>query len=202
MSLVLYAPSRGPITQWYGNTQPDGLPHAGQDYGYTDGRNVYPEVYAAADGEVLFAGDSRDLGWPNQWYLNPDFDRSDNVDTSAGNVIILGHKAGGASFIADTGYGHLERFLVRKGDWVSAGEQIAVKGNTGYSFGKHLHFFLMFRPYNYNTNTYGCSNPNPYITAGGMSIGPAGQVSKPVASPAPIYTADQQFFIDLDIPLP
>lgn len=202
MSLVLYAPSRGPITQWYGNMQPDGMPHAGQDYGYTDGRNVYPEVYAAADGEVLFAGDSRDLGWPNPWYLNPDFDRSDNVDQSAGNVIILGHKGGGASFIADTGYGHLERFLVRKGDWVSAGEQIAVKGNTGYSFGKHLHFFLMFRPYNYNTNTYGCSNPNPFITAGGMSIGPAGEVTKPATPPAPVYTADQQFLLSLGLTLP
>ncbi|MFJ4168481.1 M23 family metallopeptidase [Paenarthrobacter sp. NPDC089714] len=177
MTLILARPSRGPVTQYYGNPQPDGYPHAGQDYGYTDGVNVYPEVYAAADGIVLYAGDSRNLGWPNQWYLNPDFNRNDNVDSSAGNVIIIGHKAGGATFIADTGYGHLASFKVKTGDAVRAGQQIAIKGNTGYSFGRHLHFFLMFRPYNYATVTYGCSDPNPYMK-GGAALGPAGTINR------------------------
>lgn len=177
MTLVLHRPSRGPTTQWYGNRQPDGFPHAGQDYGYTDGVNIFPEAYAAADGVVLYAGDSRDLGWPNQWYLNPDFNRNDNVDQSAGNIVVLGHYGGGQTIIADTGYGHLERVMVKAGDWVTAGQQIGIVGNTGFSFGKHLHFFLMFRPYNYNTNTYGCSDPNPYFTDGGASIGPAGSIT-------------------------
>lgn len=162
--ISLSRPHRGPVTQVYGNTQPDGLPHAGQDYGYTDwAGNTYPEVYAAAGGVVLFAGDSRALGWPNEFYVNPDFDRTDNVDTSAGNLVVIGHSQNGVNFV--TGYGHLEQVWVRGGQQVAAGNQIGVTGNTGYSFGKHLHFFLMFKPYNYNTPTYGCSNPNPYMGA-------------------------------------
>ena len=170
----LVRPHRGPVTQRYGNIQPDGLPHAGQDYGYTDGVNIYPEVYAAADGAVLFAGDSRTLGWPNQWYVNPDFDRTDAQDSSAGNLVVIGHDGG-----ADTGYAHLQSFSVKAGDRVRAGQQIGVTGTTGYSFGKHLHFFLMFRPYNYATNTYGCSDPNPYFTAGGAAIAPQGSTTTP-----------------------
>jgi len=159
--IQLVRPHRGPVTQRYGNTQPDGLPHAGQDYGYSDGTNVYPEVFAAADGVVLFAGDSRSLAWPNLWYVNPDFNRNDAQDSSAGNLVIIGHEGG-----FDTGYAHLESYSVKAGDKVRAGQQIAVTGNTGYSFGKHLHFFLMFRPFNYSTSTYGCSDPNPYLTGG------------------------------------
>lgn len=163
--IQLVRPHRGPITQWYGNIQPDGMPHAGQDYGYTDGENIYPEVYAAAAGVVLFAGDSRTLGWPNDFYVNPDFDRSDAQDSSAGNLIVLRHWDGSISFV--TGYAHLESFRVKAGDSVKAGQLIGITGNTGYSFGKHLHFFLMFQPYNYATSTYGCADPNPYL--GGLT---------------------------------
>lgn len=162
MTLQLVRPHRGRVTQVYGNKQPDGLPHAGQDFGFIgpDG-TTFPEVYAAADGVVLFAGDSRNLGWPNEWYINPDFNRNDNKDTSAGNLVIIGHP----EHKAVTGYAHLEYYSVRKGDSVRASQIIGITGNTGYSFGKHLHFFLMFQPYNYNTNTYGCSDPNPYFVS-------------------------------------
>lgn len=163
-------PSRGHITQRYGNTQPDGMPHAGQDYAYTNGTETFPEVYAAADGVVQFAGDSRNLGWPNPWYVNPDFNRADNWDSSAGNLIALRHN----QFSADTGYGHLEKCLVKEGDQVKAGQLIGITGNTGNSYGKHLHFFLMFHPFNYNTSTYGCSDPNPYF---GTGITPQGTIT-------------------------
>lgn len=175
MTLQLVRPHRGPITQWYGNPQPDGLPHAGQDYGYTDGKNVFPEVYAAAAGTVIFAGDSRSLGWPNEFYVNPDFDRSDAVDTSAGNLVCIAHDGG-----AVTGYAHLESWSVRKGQTVRARQQIGITGNTGYSFGRHLHFFLMFKPYNYGTLTYGCSDPNPYFTG---TLSPASTTTTPQEAP-------------------
>lgn len=178
--IQLIRPHLGPVTQLYGNRQPDGLPHAGQDYGYSDWRgNVFPEVFAAADGVVLFAGDSRALGWPNEFYINPDFDRSDNVDQSAGNLVVIGHSQNGVNFV--TGYGHLESVWVRGGQTVRAGNQIGVTGDTGYSFGKHLHFFLMFKPYNYNTPTFGCANPNPFMgelaAAGSISLASAGEGS-------------------------
>lgn len=189
--IQLVRPHRGPITQLYGNIQPDGRPHAGQDYGYSDWLgNVYPEVYAAADGVVLFAGDSRALGWPNEYYINPDFNRNDNVDESAGNLVVIGHLVNGV-IVAVTGYGHLESVWVRGGQMVRARDQIGVTGNTGYSFGKHLHFFLMFKPYNYNTPTFGCSNPNLYM--GGQAA--AGSISLASTAEGSTHTQSQEDFM-------
>jgi murein DD-endopeptidase MepM/ murein hydrolase activator NlpD len=37
-------------------------------------------------------------------------------------------------------YGHIDRTLVREGQQVKAGEQIATMGNRGHSTGPHLHF--------------------------------------------------------------
>ena len=39
-----------------------------------------------------------------------------------------------------TFYGHLQLLLVNNGDYVNAGEQIALVGSTGISTGAHLHF--------------------------------------------------------------
>jgi murein DD-endopeptidase MepM/ murein hydrolase activator NlpD len=39
-----------------------------------------------------------------------------------------------------TRYAHNHRLLVRPGQFVSQGDQIAEVGNTGFSSGNHLHF--------------------------------------------------------------
>jgi murein DD-endopeptidase MepM/ murein hydrolase activator NlpD len=51
-----------------------------------------------------------------------------------GNSIIIDHGNG-----LQTLYGHSSRVLVKVGDQVQAGEVIGMTGNTGYSFGTHLH---------------------------------------------------------------
>ncbi len=165
--ISLVQPSRGHITQFFGARQVDGNPHAGQDYAYTNGREVFPEVYAAADGVVLFAGDSRGLSWPNIMYLNPDFDRSDNVDTSAGIYTIIAHHDSRGNRIALTGYGHQENVWVSTGQAVSRGQRIGTVGETGFSAGRHLHFDLVLTPFDVDDAPYyGRVDPNPYFVSG------------------------------------
>jgi hypothetical protein len=164
--IQLVRPSRGHTTQFYGNIQPDGNPHAGEDYAYTNGAEIFPEVYAAADGVVLFAGDSRGLAWPNIMYVNIDFDRTDNVDSSAGNYVIIEHRINGVR-VALTGYGHLESYSVQTGQTVSAAQRIGTVGATGFSFGKHLHFDLVVAPFRVDIAPYyGRVDPKPYFVSG------------------------------------
>ena len=56
---------------------------------------------------------------------------------AGGNEIIIKHING-----YKTGYAHLSKVLVTKGDEVKQGDLIAYSGNTGKSTGPHLHFTL------------------------------------------------------------
>ncbi|RAP74247.1 peptidoglycan DD-metalloendopeptidase family protein [Paenibacillus montanisoli] len=55
--------------------------------------------------------------------------------TGLGNCIIINHHNG-----YETVYGHLSKISVKKGQTVEKGQQIGIMGNTGHSFGTHLHF--------------------------------------------------------------
>ena len=62
-----------------------------------------------------------------------------------GYYVILRHTNG-----LETVYGHLTKFLVKPDDMVKAGDPIALSGNTGRSFGPHLHFETRFMGYAIN----------------------------------------------------
>ncbi len=62
-----------------------------------------------------------------------------------GYYVILRHPNG-----LETVYGHLSKFLVKDDQDVKAGEPIALGGNTGRSFGSHLHFETRFMGYPIN----------------------------------------------------
>jgi len=70
-------------------------------------------IYAAGDGEVIFAG------WRGGY----------------GNCIIIDHGGGTATL-----YGHCSSLYVGTGRKVSAGDKIASVGSTGMSTGPHLHW--------------------------------------------------------------
>ena len=73
-------------------------------------------IYAAASGTVWIAG----------WC------------SSAGNWVVIDHGGGVLSV-----YMHASALYVSSGQYVDAGTCIAAVGNTGYSFGAHLHFGIM-----------------------------------------------------------
>ena len=100
--------------------------HKGLDL---DGKTGDP-VHSAADGIVMRSG----------------------FDTGGyGNVVDIDH---GNGYI--TRYGHCSRLLVKVGDLVHAGDEIAKVGSTGRSTGAHLHFevWINGQPV----------NPKPYLS--------------------------------------
>lgn len=56
-----------------------------------------------------------------------------------GNLVVIRHKNG-----LETFYAHLSKIIVSPNDEVKAGDIIGLGGNTGRSFGAHLHFEVRF----------------------------------------------------------
>ncbi|MDE3840124.1 peptidase M23 [Bacillus methanolicus] len=111
-------PANGRFSSGFGPR--DGELHAGIDI--ANSANV--PVVAAADGVVI-----------RSYY-----------SSSYGNCIFISHSINGQ--IYTTVYAHLQSRLVGTGAVVSKGQQIGVMGNTGYSFGQHLHFEIHKGPWN------------------------------------------------------
>ena len=69
---------------------------------------------------AAFSGKVRVVAWQPKGY---------------GNVVVIRHPNG-----LETVYGHMSKQLVKQMQTVKAGEPIGLAGNTGHSFGTHLHF--------------------------------------------------------------
>lgn len=61
------------------------------------------------------------------------------LNRSYGNVVIIRHNNG-----LETVYAHLSKILVEAGQTIEAGQIIGLGGNTGHSFGSHLHFEMRY----------------------------------------------------------
>ena len=77
-----------------------------------------------------------------------------------GNLVMITHNINGQVFT--TVYAHLSGYWVSKGDVVKKGQKIAPVGNTGRSFGSHLHFELHVGEWNGKRSN--AVNPLRYIS--------------------------------------
>jgi murein DD-endopeptidase MepM/ murein hydrolase activator NlpD len=97
--------------------------HLGEDWDGVGGgdTDLGDPIYSIGDGVVVFARDCH-MGW--------------------GNVVIVRHVYRDAGFTRniDSLYAHLEKILVRHGQSVRRGQQIATLGNAHGLYDAHLHF--------------------------------------------------------------
>lgn len=112
-------------------------------------------VHAAGDGIVLHAGpfdSTYEDNWG--WCLN-----------YGGNMVVLNLDGETGPYVE---YGHLSEIRVKEGDRVTAGQVIALSGEsdggTGVITGPHLHVGTLPPNFNLNTPTYGRVNPDLYLT--------------------------------------
>ena len=68
-------------------------------------------------------------------------------DSESGNGIVMDHQNGYYSF-----YAHLKSMTCQAGDYIDAGKQIGIIGNTGNTDGHHLHLALFDKDGNYISN--------------------------------------------------
>lgn len=80
--------------------------------------NVGTPVYVTGNGRVI------ETGWQQGF----------------GNTVVIDH-----GYDYKTRYAHLSKILVRKGQEVIRGEEIAEVGNTGKSIGPHLHYEVLYK---------------------------------------------------------
>lgn len=138
-------------------TNPFGPKHKnGVDIGWIGGDG--DNIYAHSDGVVTTVVTGR-----------PKNNNTSGMDTY-GNYVDIKHDNG---FL--TRYAHLSQVDVKKGDRVTVGTKIGYMGESGNTYGKHLHFEVR-RPDGYSTN------PTPYLD-GDLPDMPNGSMKKdePVA---------------------
>jgi murein DD-endopeptidase MepM/ murein hydrolase activator NlpD len=113
--------------------------HSGQDFAVKSGTSVV----AAHGGTVVKAGGNGAGDGP-----------------AYGNAVVIKHGNGTYSQ-----YAHLSRVTVKAGQVVTAGQNIALSGNTGNSSGPHLHFEVR------TTANYGSAvDPVAFLRAKGVTV--------------------------------
>ena len=110
-------------------TSPFGERERNYHYGLDIAADAGTEIHAAAAGRVTEAD------WKNDAY---------------GWAVMIDHGSG-----VETLYGHCQSLLVEEGQWVDAGDTIALMGSTGNSTGPHVHFEVRLAGE--------CANPSVYL---------------------------------------
>lgn len=117
--------------------------HSGVDIPTTTGT----PIIAAGNGRVIWADWGFFSGVPG------------NKDDPYGQAVVIEHDFGYKGLPLYTVYAHMSRIDAVVGQWVQAGEQIGLVGDTGHTTGPHLHFEVRLGE-NTFYNTY---NPELWI---------------------------------------
>ena len=124
--------------------------HLGDDWNGTGGGNTDfgDPIYAIADGRVKAAEDHGG-GW--------------------GNIVRILHQLPNGEVI-ESFYAHCETMMVKEGDWIKRGDQIATIGNADGAYLAHLHFEIrtdtsMGIGGGYSSDTEGYVDPTAFIRA-------------------------------------
>ncbi len=127
-------------TYGYGNVFFDNVVHTGIDIP----GEIGTPIHAAGDGKIVWAGYGYYRGGSNV------------LDDPYGKVVAIKHTFGYHNQYIYTAYAHLDETTVKVGQYVQAGDQIGLMGETGRTTGPHLHFevrlgeddyFATYNPY-------------------------------------------------------
>ncbi|GAA0462508.1 murein hydrolase activator EnvC family protein [Alkalibacillus silvisoli] len=129
-------------------TSPYKPSHRPNHNGIDMGGNGSPPIYAAATGEVYRVTSGCTVG-------------NTGCGGGYGNVVYMTHYIDGVPY--DTVYAHLSSVNVSVGDVVQQGQQIGNMGNTGHSYGPHLHFEI-HRGGPWNDEKSNAVDPKQYIS--------------------------------------
>ena len=118
-------------------------------------KQVYPEGRPVQDGWIssYYGQRSDPFSGYTAFHKGLDFAGPEGTHVTAvaaGLVTFAGERAGFGEMVEinhgnglSTRYCHNEKILVKQGDMVRKGEQIALMGSTGHSTGPHLHFEVL-----------------------------------------------------------
>ena len=138
------------VTQGFGartGAAPSGRPyHAGMDLTGKNASN--PPIYAAASGTIKYRG----------------------YTSGNGNHVIIQHTFNGQTVYSL--YSHLKDFsgCPNAGKSISRGQKIGTMGNTGRSFGTHLHFAIFTGKYSSDPYGYTTVNNTTKMTYAGITF--------------------------------
>ncbi|MDP6984029.1 MAG: M23 family metallopeptidase [Candidatus Latescibacteria bacterium] len=108
------------------------------------------EIVATANGVVSYAYQDRRLGNAVVISHNPVVVDENGEQTSRAGMY-------------RTEYGHLDKILVRKGQWVERGDVIGLMGTSGRSTAPHLHYAVRYQDRRRAPRTKGYINPADFL---------------------------------------
>lgn len=131
-------------------------------YYYSSGSLHAAIDFRAMEGTPVFAAEDGTVSMIHNW----DGKRTEGDTNSYGNMVKLKHADYNGSTL-ETLYAHLNSISVKKGQAVKAGDLIGYSGNTGNSFGAHLHFEVRYagsrrNPLVWLDNDFTTANSNVY----------------------------------------